>query len=521
MNPFVWHEGDTKLTGLGTLKADNSGLGVALRVSADGRVVVGTAASDSSAQQAFIWREGDSKVIGLGSLRADNSGRSQVLDVSSDGRVVVGESQTDDTNSQAFVWYEGDTKVTGLGTLRSDNLGFSQPTKISADGRVVAGWASMNSSEYNAFVWHEGDTKMTGLGTLRADNSGDSLAVTLSADGSVAAGMAETDSGMPHAVLWKIRWSDTPVVNVVDVDNSRQAMLNTATKAQKVLGLYQGAQDTLSSTRCQIGGADYCVGVFSQYQHTAGNDLNASGLYGAIRLLPDARLTAGVSVSVASPVRMSDGYDARGNKLPGVGLFTRWQASPDGVGLSAELSGAMVQQDVTIRREQLIHTEPGKGDASVKGWQARAGVSWGGKATDSTLVTPLMAVTYQSVSRSAYTENQGADFPASYGQMRNQSTSLRSGVAVSHQVASSVTLTGEAGADWNLSRQRNAFSGRIDYIGAFAYDTGRQQNVRPYTTAGINVEPGKNHVIRVSAGWQQTDYRANNVQAGLEYAYRW
>ena len=310
-------------------------------------------------------------------------------------------------------------------------------------------------------------------------------------------------------------------MNIVDVDNSRQAMLDTAAKAQKVLGLYQGTLDNLTGARCQMGQSDYCVGIFSQYQHTTGNELVANGLYGALRLLPDARLTAGVAVSVVSPASLSDGYDTRGNNLPGLGMFTRWQDNPDGTGLAAELSGAMVQQDVTVTRAQLSNTEAGKGYASVKGWQARAALSWGVKAGDSTLVTPLMALTYQDVSRSAYTETRDADFPARYGEMRNQSTSLRSGIAVSHQVAPAVTLTGEAGTDWSLSRERQGFTGQIDYIGAFAYDGGQEKNVRPYVNAGLNVEPGRNQVIRVSTGWQQTDYRTDNVQAGLEYSYRW
>ncbi|WP_244584598.1 hypothetical protein, partial [Escherichia coli] len=60
-------------------------------------------------------------MTGLGTLKADNSGNSFARGVSADGTVVVGESSTDEGDYNAFVWREGDTKMTGLGTLKADN----------------------------------------------------------------------------------------------------------------------------------------------------------------------------------------------------------------------------------------------------------------------------------------------------------------------------------------------------------------------------------------------------------------
>ncbi|MHD0618118.1 hypothetical protein ACY19I_19700, partial [Morganella morganii] len=61
----------------------------------------------------------------LGTLRPGNGGSSNAQGVSADGKVVVGYAETDSWSLNAFVWREGDTKMTGLGTLNADNSGSS------------------------------------------------------------------------------------------------------------------------------------------------------------------------------------------------------------------------------------------------------------------------------------------------------------------------------------------------------------------------------------------------------------
>ncbi|RIJ77709.1 hypothetical protein D2F89_26640, partial [Escherichia coli] len=174
--------------------------------------------TDSGDSNAFVWREATG-MTGLGTLKADNSGFSVAQGVSADGKVVVGFSSTDsgDYNYNAFVWREGDTKMTGLGTLRADNSGASEALGASADGKVVVGFSSTDSGDYNynAFVWREA-TGMTGLGTLKADNSGDSEALGVSADGTVVVGGSDTDEGYYHATVWKVKYPVPPVEPPID-----------------------------------------------------------------------------------------------------------------------------------------------------------------------------------------------------------------------------------------------------------------------------------------------------------------
>ncbi|GKX51792.1 autotransporter domain-containing protein [Budvicia aquatica] len=537
---FRHNEGDSKMTDLGTLKTDNAGSSYARAVSADGRVVVGSADSDDGDSRVFRHNKGDSQMTDLGTLRADNTGDSFSTAVSADGRVVIGQANNDAGDIHAFRHNEGDSQMTDLGTLRADNAGMSYSSALSADGLVVVGSADNDAGENHAFWHNEGDDQITDLGTLRVDNTGYSFANKVSEDGRVVVGSAENDAGVTHAVVWKIKPLPVPptpptpptppvppappvppIITIVDRDNTHQAMANTAGNAQKVLSLYQGALSTLADARCQIGQGNYCVGAFTQLNTAqSSNNRMATGLFGLVRL-PDEQWTIGASFNLAHNTELVDGYETRGDHQPGLGLFTRYQTNGDNSGLSLDASGAFLQQDMTIQRGVLANTEAGKGEATIKGYQARLAATYGIALSDRTQIAPLVAIKYQHVYRTGYTENRDAEFPATYGRMGSENTSLQLGMDASHHFTPQLSVNGGVGADVNLDRKREAFTGQIDYIGAYHYDRGETQNVRPYAYVGMNVDLTANSTVRVSSGWQQTDYSKDTVMVGLSYSYRW
>ncbi|WP_411703898.1 autotransporter domain-containing protein [Edaphovirga cremea] len=472
----------------------------------------------------------------LGTLRADNTGTSSANAVSADGRVVVGQADSDSGYGyRAFRHNEGDSQMTALGTLRADNSGWSSAYAVSADGRVVVGAADNDSGDgnFHAFRHNEGDSQMTDLGTLRADNSGRSASTAVSADGRVVVGEADNDAGNLRAVVWKVTTPELPepptepvpptppIIIIVDKDNTHQAMANTAGNAQQVLSLYQGALDSLADARCQIGQRNYCVGAFTQLNTAQSSNYRmATGLFGSVRL-PDEHWTVGASFNLAHNTELVDGYDTRGDHKPGLGLFTRYQTNRDNSGLSIDASGVFIQQDMTIQRDVLANTEAGKGDATIKGYQARLTATYGIPLNDRTQIAPLVAIKYQDIYRTGYTENSHAAFPASYGRMGSKNTSLQLGMDASHDITSQLRVSGGVGADVNLDRRRDAFTGQIDYIGAYHYDTGETQDVKPYAYVGVNVDITTNSTVRVSSGWQQTDYSKDVVMVGLSYSYHW
>ncbi|HBO23910.1 MAG TPA: autotransporter outer membrane beta-barrel domain-containing protein, partial [Providencia sp.] len=311
-----------------------------------------------------------------------------------------------------------------------------------------------------------------------------------------------------------------PEIVVVDATNSSRAMARTAERGFKVLDFYQSKLNNLSYSRCQLGDSNYCVGIFSEYNNVSDNHQVATGLYSTLRL-PVENWTVGAAVNFANSTTLSDNYDTRGSNQPAVGLFTRYQQNRNNNGFYADISASYLNQDVSISRDTLKNTENGKGDATVKGYQARLSIGYGIPVTNQTQIQPEIALTHKKISRSGYTEHQNAEFAAKYGRMGNERTDLQLGMNFKHEFNEMLNLDGSIGSDFKLNSERDAFNGYISHIGAYSYDKGDERNVSPYASLGINMNVTKNSTIRASTKWQQTAYEHDGVQGVLSYSYYW
>ena len=155
------------LTWLGTLGGNHSD---ACGVSADGRVVVGTAANAEGYSRIFRWTAADG-MIDLGTL--PGGGGSWAHAVSADGRTVVGRADYYGLYNSYYLYPAHWT----LGqSLRQWNW---SAQGVSADGSVVVG-----TSNRFAIRWAAGGTQ--NLGTLPGGRV--SVAYGVSADGAVVVG---------------------------------------------------------------------------------------------------------------------------------------------------------------------------------------------------------------------------------------------------------------------------------------------------------------------------------------------
>ncbi|WP_341269211.1 hypothetical protein [Morganella morganii] len=97
-----------KKIAIDSFRSDKGGITITSGISADGRVITGSAETDDGAVQAFHFRHAEGKMTRLGTLRTGNTGNSYVRAASADGRVIAGMSQTDSSASgQAFRYKEG------------------------------------------------------------------------------------------------------------------------------------------------------------------------------------------------------------------------------------------------------------------------------------------------------------------------------------------------------------------------------------------------------------------------------
>ncbi|EAP5220686.1 autotransporter domain-containing protein [Salmonella enterica] len=544
------------------LTLDNSADGSqAYGVSGDGAVIVGMVGSNASVWLRNVDGESYSTTLALNN-GADGSTANSV---SGDGAVIVGS-----VGLHASAWLRKPEGKTYSNTLLLDNsTNLSEAKKISADGAVIVG-----DTDFHASAWLRNADGKTYSNTLMLDDSkNDSEARGVSADGSVIVGTVGE-----HAALWKLeKNTDTPVpekkpddtsspekkpddtsspekkpddtsspekkpddssspekkpddtstheqnpqVILVDVTNSSGAMADTARRSFNALSLYQNEVNTLANTQCRPGEKNTCVGIMTHYSGLKGGIYRlATGLHGAFRL-PDPHWVVGGAISFANRTRLMKNYTPQGSHQPGVGLFTQYQSSMDGTGVNVGLSAAYLNQSVRITRDQWKDTEAGSGDSRINAYQMGIDASYGIKLSDTTFLSPDVGVTYHKVSRDGYTETHGAKFPASYGRMVNTRTDLQLGMDGSQVLNDTVQLNGGIGTRIRLSGHQDAFSGKIDWIGAYAYDRGANNAVQPYARVSISLEPLKNATLGIGVSWTQTDYGKGVTQVGMSYNYRW
>ena len=314
-----------------------------------------------------------------------------------------------------------------------------------------------------------------------------------------------------------------PVVEkivIVDKNNSYKALSETAYRSFKLLDLYQSAVDSLANVRCQMGENDYCAGVFSQFNSVNNNSRVATGLFGSIRI-KETNWIAGASINYPNYTQLIDNYNTRGTTKPGVGVFSRYQENTDGDGLSVDISAAYVHQSLSISRDKLKNTEAGIGDSGITAYQVGIKSLYGIRVNKRTKASYISAINHHRVMRNGYTETRHAEFPASYSSVGNTKTDLQLGLSIEHAINRQVSFDGHAGVKVKLHEKHNDFSGEIENIGSFNYNKTKVAIARPYIKSNINLSPTSNSVIKLSAGFERSDYANDSIAIGVDYSYRW
>lgn len=178
----------TDATGMAALDAE---VGFARAISFDGRAVAGHSEGPSQQLEATRWID-RGPPLHLGALVPDTL--SLALDISGDGRVLVGTSGDASRSTQAIIWDE----IKGMRAITAVSRG-ADALAASADGSVVVGGAEERLEAGRAFRWTEG----SGLVWLTPETVGSRVAAYgVSADGSVVVGGASGQREPDTAFVW-------------------------------------------------------------------------------------------------------------------------------------------------------------------------------------------------------------------------------------------------------------------------------------------------------------------------------
>ncbi len=392
-------------------------------VSNDGSVTIGQLRTIAGDSRAFKYA--GTTMTDLGTLGGNTT---WAYGLSSDGSVIVGYSETSSSEIHGFK-YIG-SSMTDLGTLGGT---YSAASAVSGDGLVIVGSSTIASGKTRAFKY-SGNT-MTDLGTLGGDNS---FAYAVSADGSVIVGNSEITPGSItlHAFIYRNNSSGA----LVDIQNTFIALSGNMRQQSAVLNLQNSLLNIGLNHDCtNFGQNNLCVALGGAYTslnnpHAAQSNANLRVAY---QVTPNIRIGAFADQSIHNST--PNNYDLK-NDMPLVGAFAAWSQSPNDLGVGIKASLAYHQRDVNITRSVLAYTEAGRGDSQFTTKGAQVEGTYGFALNDIWLAQPFAGVRVSNVSRDAYRETTGAEFPIAYDHASQNATTAYVGARVAGKITEKAVL---------------------------------------------------------------------------------
>jgi probable HAF family extracellular repeat protein len=485
----------TNLGNLGSLQSTATG------VSADGAVIVGYSATGSGEQiHAFRYASGmmtDLRTLGGNSAKA--------YGVSADGTVVVGSSQALSGEYHAFRYKGG--MMTDLGTLGG---GYSIASGVSANGAVIVGSSTIgNGPDIDIAITHAFKLVggvMTDLGTFGGANS---AANGVSANGAVIVGQSDTIFGVSHAFIYRNIMVDVPNTYTALGTNAGQlaGLLNVR---HAVLGL--ALQDECNSYSVR----NVCVSAGGRSSRVEGGFTDtAAQLQLGYRISPQLRIGASLDQGVSTSTPFN--YTVTRSQ-PLVALYAAYALTGTTTGLQLKASVAQGSDDVGITRSVVAHTEAGHGNSAltVKGMQLEAGWGW---TLGRWQAMSFAGVKDMRLSRAAYTETSGADFPVSYQAVRQSATTAYAGLQASSELAANLMINLRGGVEHDLRNHQDLYVGTIESLSPFAIAAPTVQRTRAFAavSSAYRITPTQQLSIGVHYS-QQPLQQANGVTVMVRYS---
>ncbi|WP_237585637.1 autotransporter domain-containing protein [Proteus sp. G2661] len=314
----------------------------------------------------------------------------------------------------------------------------------------------------------------------------------------------------------------------IDIENTYKSMQLMAENGYKLMDMQQGQLHYLASATCSVGTEKACISGFAHYQNVNKANATQTGLSGAYRFdVNHIPLVIGLAIDTDVYSSLPKGYQYQGYALPLIGfsldLIPSLNPELKSNALHLSLKGAYLNRKISIERQVLEDTEAGKGNARISGYHIDLQSYYPYSLADDLMLTPFIGLTFNQVSRSAYSETQNAQFAAHYDALKKHSLLAKMGLGMDYLLGSSFILNTKAGLLWNLSHHQGDFRSHIDYLGQQHIDYSenkKQLKQRPFAKVGLTYQLDKQSSINTSADWGMTTYRNHDMQFGVSYTYR-
>lgn len=491
---------------------DDAGHWAARAISDNGHYAVGYSDGNATMSRAVRWDlsvleagDPDDRVpLDLGSFIGIEDGTSAARDISADGRIVVGSAADADGIDRAFRWVEGATggvannaQMYDLGTLapsRSDAE--SEAKAVSRDGAYVVGWSSAGetgSEETLAFRW----TEETGMESLHdwlerhevtlADGQVLTDATAVSDDGRVIAGLMSTAD--PGSGAFIARVTGDGGGGLMDVAEYQRSLFSTTQIAGAGEFLtwlpMNGAhhRPLMQQGRLEDGHCMWATGDFGLHGES-GTGLGLAEAGGCIDLLGGS-VKAGLGVGTShSWQTLALGGSSRLNGQYVIGEVD-WQ--PDGTPLLLSLTGMLGGWQAEMHRgySNGAATAYSDGKTSLGSGVIRLRADWLGAAEiGNTTINPWASVAFGRQHIAAFTET-GGPFPAHFDAQTLGMAEMRLGVAAVTEFSAQTTLTTSFEV---VHRSGDAPAAKGNVIGLFDFSLGGGTRSATWLRAGLELD---------------------------------
>lgn len=497
------------------------GTSQATGVSDTGRII-GYSTNAKNEGRAVYWD--NNKIRDLGTLRADNSGSSSAQAISATGKVIVGSADSD-TQRTGFIWKEGAGMYSvnewlKYAHVQANSMSVKSVNAISADSQTIAGQLT-NGHGYVAHLIELKDPADVNPSSPKPDPE-------LPTPEQPKPEQPKPEQPKPEQPKPEPEYpSDHHVVkpgyHASGIVETRQ-VVSSLYFVQRNLEVQRQLLDVAASQAdCASFGADgMCVKAQADLRFRGGEvqyRVPAASLTVAYQFYPQWRL--GLS-AMAADMHIKDANGGRiTQQAPAFTLFTGYGNAGE-AGWKAYAGVTLLDAGMDI--ERAYHNgdarEIGYGHTRTRAYDFNLSGGYTFTPYAHVQLTPYLAVGYHSLRWNGYDEADNSVFAAHFEGLRSKVTSAALGVATQWQVSARSSLGLDISVEKNIKQHNSRAVASV--LGGFAglasqYQVPDVDDVMPHVEASYTFAADKHQAVSLSAGYQDIGFGSGEGNVGLTY----
>ncbi|MBO1106638.1 autotransporter domain-containing protein [Plesiomonas shigelloides] len=497
------------------------GTSQATGVSDTGRII-GYSTNAKNEGRAVYWDK--NKIRDLGTLRADNSGSSSAQAISATGKVIVGSADSD-TQRTGFIWKEGAGMYSvnewlKYAHVQANSMSVKSVNAISADSETIAGQLT-NGHGYVAHLIELKDPADVNPSSPKPDPE-------LPTPEQPKPELPKPEQPKPEQPKPEPEHpSDHHVVkpgyHASGIVETRQ-VVSSLYFVQRNLEVQRQLLDVAASQAdCASFGADgMCVKAQADLRFRGGEvqyRVPAASLTVAYQFYPQWRL--GLS-AMAADMHIKDANGGRiTQQAPAFTLFTGYGNAGE-AGWKAYAGVTLLDAGMDI--ERAYHNgdarEIGYGHTRTRAYDVNLSGGYTFTPNAHVQLTPYLALGYHSLRWNGYDEADNSVFAAHFDVLRSKVTSAALGVATQWQVSARSSLGLDISVEKNIKQHNSRAVASV--LGGFAglasqYQVPDVDDVMPHVEASYTFAADKHQAVSLSAGYQDIGFGSGEGNVGLTY----